>query len=291
MGGMIVRFGVVAATVLLAVLAPARDGADRDGVPRVSVDEATYLQFNLCGNVCNGGGLAVVERLATVIEDRRPDAVTLKEVCENQFARLRADLDGYGGRFDPTGPICRGGARYGNAALLRTRDVSLVGSWALPDLGGSEPRRLMCLRGWPSGHGPLVACVTHISIDQADIGPQLGAFATVLNGLAGTGTEVVLSGDLNVDPLDERLNPLYAAPTFGEADSAGRASRSVRNWLDGADVINEDTFGQHKLDYVFLSAPGWASTTAQVVDGGLSDHRALWATLTHGRAATAADGQ
>src|SRR6185369_5916113 len=137
----------------------------------------------------------------------------------------------YSGRFDPTGPICRSGARYGNAALLRARDVSLVGSWALPDLGGSEPRRLMCLRGRPPGRGPLVACVTHISIDQADIGPQLGTVATILNGLTGTGTEVVLGGDLNVDPSDQRLNPLYAAPAFEEADSAGRASRSVRNWL------------------------------------------------------------
>jgi len=114
---MIVRFGVVAATVLLAVLAPARDGADRDGVPRVSVDEATYLQFNLCGNVCNGGGLAVVERLATVIEDRRPDAVTLNEVCENQYERLRTDLRAYQGHFDPTGPRCVNGARYAHARL------------------------------------------------------------------------------------------------------------------------------------------------------------------------------
>src|SRR5690349_8511797 len=148
----------------------------------------------------------------------------------------------------------------------------------------------MCLRGRPSGRGPLVACLTHISIDQADIGPQLSAVAIVLNGLTGTGTEVVvLGGDLNVDPFDERLSPLYAAPTFEEADSAGRASRSVRNWLDGADAINEETFGQHKLDYVFLSAPGGASTMAQVADVGLSDHEALWATLTYGRAASVAD--
>jgi endonuclease/exonuclease/phosphatase family metal-dependent hydrolase len=100
---------------------------------------------------------------------------------------------------------------------------------------------------------------------------------------------VVLGGYLNVDPFEERLSPLDAAPTFDEADSAGRASRSVRNWLDGADVINEQTFGQHKLDYVFLSASGGASTMAQVADVGLSDHKALWATLTYGRAASVAD--
>jgi len=287
---LVVRFGVVAATVLLAVVGSARDGA-----ARATVDEETYLQLNLCGNVCNGGGLAVVERLEGVIQERRPDAVTLNEVCENQFAWLRADLVGYDGRFDPTGPTCRSGARYGNAALMRTRDVALVGSWALPDLNGAEPRRLMCLRGRPSGRGPLIACVTHISTDQADIGPQINTVATVLNGLigltglsgpTGAAADVLLGGDLNVDPFDERLNPLYAAPTFDEVDSSGRASRSVRDLLDGTDVINEETFGQHKLDYVFLSARG-ASSTAHVADAALSDHRALWATLTYGRAAAA----
>jgi hypothetical protein len=40
-------------------------------------------------------------------------------------------------------------------------------------------------------------------------------------------------------------------------------------------VINEQTFGQHKLDYVFLSVSGGASTMAQVADVGLSDHKAL----------------
>jgi len=216
-------------------------------------DPPTYLQLNLCGNVCNGGGLAIVTKLANVIANRHPYAVTLNEVCENQFARLEARLAGYEGRFDPTGPVCRNGARYGNAALLRTREVSLVGSWSLPNLAGREPRRLMCV----GGVDPAIVCVTHISTQPVDIGAQLRAVASVLNGLS-SGASVVLGGDFNVDPADARMHPL---------------------WLVGTGVANQETFGRHRYDYMFLSCGG-APIAAVAIDApdGLSDHKALWAT-------------
>src|SRR5262245_3159486 len=94
------------------------------------------LQLNMCGNVCNHGGLAVVANIARTIAARAPLAVTLNEVCQNQYDRLRADLAVYSGRFDPTGPLCTNGARYGNAILVRTPQTRLVGSWPLPDSAG-----------------------------------------------------------------------------------------------------------------------------------------------------------
>jgi endonuclease/exonuclease/phosphatase family metal-dependent hydrolase len=189
-------------------------GLAGDSVAGTTGNQTTYLQFNMCGNVCNGGGVAILTKLATVIANRRPYAVTLNEVCENQFARLEARLAGYEGRFDPTGPVCRNGARYGNAALLRTREVSLVGSWSLPNLAGREPRRLMCV----GGVDPAIVCVTHISTQPVDIGAQLRTVASVLNGLS-SGASVVLGGDFNVDP-----------PTPGCTRSgwSGRASRTRR---------------------------------------------------------------
>src|SRR3954463_6231648 len=60
----------------------------------------TYLQFNLCGNACNRAGLAVVDRLTAAIRERSPMAVTLNEVCQNQYDHLLAGLPGYHGRFD-----------------------------------------------------------------------------------------------------------------------------------------------------------------------------------------------
>ena len=52
--GAVLRFAVVAA-VLLAIV-----GLDRSVAARTTPGQETYLQFNMCGNVCNRGGVAVV---------------------------------------------------------------------------------------------------------------------------------------------------------------------------------------------------------------------------------------
>ncbi len=247
----------------------------------------TYLQLNLCGNACNHGGLAVVRNLESTIVVGRPFAVTLNEVCENQYDQLRADLGAYDGRFDPTGPRCRNGSRYGNAILVRAPGVDLVGSWQLPNPAGDETRRLMCLSTRPPGTPPLVVCVTHISNVEANIAAQIGVIADILRGLGGT-EAVLLGGDFNTDPADARLNPLYSTcygsgtGVFEEADSAGCGSRATTETIRGTDVVNEDTFQRHKLDYIFLSDGHWPTARANAVDAanGLSDHDALWATAT-----------
>src|SRR3982751_6996617 len=112
----------------------ARTGA-RTGAGSAAVGQS-YLQFNMCGNACNHGDLAVVHNLEQTIEADHPSVVTLNEMCANQFERLSGDLPGYAGRFDNTGPVCTNGARYGNAILLRGPAVEPVGSWLLPNPAG-----------------------------------------------------------------------------------------------------------------------------------------------------------
>src|SRR4051794_17141882 len=167
-------------TTVLACLAAVVLAVGLAGDAQATPLRRTYLQFNLCGNACSGGGLAVVDRLTAAIRDRTPMAVTLNEVCQNQFDELLAGLPGYRGRFDPTGPHCHNAARYGNAILIRSPDIGLVGSWALPNPGGDETRRLLCLR---TGSGrPLTVCVTHISNVDVNAGPQIAAIARRLHG-------------------------------------------------------------------------------------------------------------
>jgi endonuclease/exonuclease/phosphatase (EEP) superfamily protein YafD len=213
----------------------------------------TYLQLNVCGNVCNHGGVAVVGNLSRAIAADRPFAVTLNEVCENQYDRLRALSPSYRGRFDPTGPVCGNGTRYGNAVLVRASGVDFVGSWPLPDPSGGETRRLMCV-----GTRSVVVCVTHVSYEPADVGPQILTVADLVRGL-GTARPVILGGDFNTDPNDLRLNLL---------------SRK------GDDPGSGGTFGQRRIDYVFASGDRTSGLRARVTDpvGGLSDHRALLAT-------------
>src|SRR5262245_55866815 len=119
---------VVAVVVLVGVAVTATSST--------AAGTQAYLQLNMCGNICNSGGLAVVRNLGYAITAGHPVAVTLNEVCENQFDRLRRNLPGYRGRFDSTGPTCRNGAPYGNAILVRAPAVDLVGSWLLPSPAG-----------------------------------------------------------------------------------------------------------------------------------------------------------
>ena len=270
---------IVAATVAaFAVLALA------GGAPATAYRH-TYLQFNLCGNACNGAGLGVVTDLVKSINERTPFAITLNEVCENQYLRLRADLIPYDGRFDPTGATCRNGARFGNAILVRATNVNVVGSWELPNPAGDEARRLMCVSTQLSAAASLVICVTHISNVSGNIAAQVTLVARIVNGLS-LDNAVLLGGDFNTDPADARLNALYrvcyssGTGAFDEADSAGCASRSVIDGNAGSDVINEDTYGRQKFDYIFLSDGDWSSAGADATEAvnGLSDHDVLWAT-------------
>jgi len=269
---------VIVAVVTVGALAAS--GEQRPATPR-----QTYLQFNLCGNACNSGGLAVITDLVRSIRQAGPFAVMLNEVCENQYAELAAALASYEGRFDPTGPRCRNGARYGNAILARATGMDLVGSWLLPSPVRDETRRLMCLRT-PETAGSLVLCITHLSNGDGNLGPQVGAVAQILNGLPGE-SPIVLGGDFNIDPADRRMDPLFSGcygtgtGRFREADSPGCASRSTLNRRHGSDVINEHTYGQHKFDYVFLSEGDWSTPSADVTrpENGRSDHSALWATV------------
>jgi endonuclease/exonuclease/phosphatase family metal-dependent hydrolase len=236
---------------------------------RTAPPRQTFLQFNMCGNACNHGDVTVVRNLERTIAEGRPVAVTLNEVCENQYDRLRSDLPDYSGRFDATGPRCGNGTRYGNAVLVRGSDPDPVGSWQLPNPGADETRRLLCVRGHPDG-ASLVVCVTHISFVPGNIATQIDTVATILSGLSGD-EPVLLGGDFNTDPADDRLDPLY-----------GNAGRGRFTEADQADDLNDTTFAKHKLDYIFLADGHWSAARATAVDAGrgLSDHRALLATAT-----------
>jgi endonuclease/exonuclease/phosphatase family metal-dependent hydrolase len=277
------------AVAALAVAGPV--GARPVGARPVEATAApvrqTYLQFNMCGNACNHGGSAVVGNLERTIAADRPVAVTLNEVCENQYDQLRRDLPGYAGSFDATGPRCGNGTRYGNAVLVRGSGLEVLGSWQLPNPAGDETRRLLCVRGQPAGATALVVCVTHISFVAGNIAAQIDAVAGFVRGLPG-GEAIVLGGDFNTDPGDARLNPVYSnrydagTGAFTEADSAASHSRMRMARGSAADGVNETTFARTKLDYIFLADGHWSTARATVVDagGGLSDHGALLATAT-----------
>jgi len=276
----------VAATALVTLAALAASAAEP-----VAVGRYTVLQYNLCGNACGDGGPRGLTELENAIRGRRPLAVTLNEVCENQYARLRDRLSGYAGRFDPTAR-CRNGARYGNAIFVRAGPLEPVGGWDLPNPARDEPRRLMCAGAEPPAGPRLVVCVTHLSNYSDNTAPQIAAVAAHLDELDGDHA-LILGGDLNTDPVDARLDALYGslhevdsgagerAPLDHATSDRASSDRASSDHAIGPDVINETTYRQHKYDYVFVSAADWSDVTADVTDAtGFSDHEALWATMS-----------
>jgi endonuclease/exonuclease/phosphatase family metal-dependent hydrolase len=265
-----VRLGVLA-VILVAVVVLAFTGEAAAPPARL-----LFLQANICGNVCNDGGPAVVDALAASVRTREPAGVTLNELCENQYTRLVGELPAYRGSFDPTGPTCHNGTRYGNVILLRTNQISLVGSWLLPDVAGDESRRVQCLRGLPG----MLVCGVHISSFPGNVAVQVRAVADRMDPLVRTDA-VLLAGDFNADPANPGLDPLFrpcylhGTGHFDEAAYPGCASRQVI-------PARVDTFEHHKFDYVYLSTGDWSDPRAEVADavGGRSDHLALWVTVT-----------
>jgi endonuclease/exonuclease/phosphatase family metal-dependent hydrolase len=264
---------------------PALASVAAAGSPAVASAQATaynqtYLQFNMCGNVCNNGGTAVADDVIRSVNGRNPFIVTLNEVCSAQFNRIDGRLAQYRGRFDATGPTCRGGAgKYGNAILVRGSFTAL-GSWWLPNPDGGERRRLMCVRPALSGAPRFTACVTHIDNDGArNKTQQINEVARLVHPYWRVGA-VLLGGDFNVRPGDSRLNKIYGSCYGGsghflELDSGPRCSRAESS------TVNEPTHSHGKLDYLFVTSH-FSNRNADATSAPRSDHDPLWGTARIG---------
>jgi endonuclease/exonuclease/phosphatase family metal-dependent hydrolase len=286
----LMRLLVVAllAAAPLAVVARPAEAASAD---------LTFLQFNMCGQACRTH-MTIVTDVENSINGRSPQpfVVTLNEVCRSQYDKLYVDLLPYYGHFEPTvASRCWDGSDYGIAILLRTSSFSYLGSWPLPNPGGGEPRKMSCLQTNVSGASqPLVACVTHIDTNSANIASQISAVAGRARGFWAD-NKVLVGGDFNTTPDSSALSPMYSTlhsggtGVFNEADS-GYFSRSGGGT---GSTYNEYTGGcQHrpcgcrvndwktlrKIDYIFLSRYDFTSYSADATYALHSDHTPLWAT-------------
>ena len=235
----------------------------------------TYLQFNMGGDKWNRGGrrLAVADAVARSVNQRNPFIVTLNEVCKNQYDRLYQKVPHYG-KFSHAGtsenPVrCANGQLYGNAILIRSSNYSVIGSFPLP--GGGEPRRLFCIKHKPTGAQPIVACVTHITNIREYRREQIARVAQITRGYWDE-NGVLVGGDFNVTPSDNRLDVMY------------RNDKGIFNEVDADD--NEPTLDRpvgrdKKVDYIFLSDFDWDRLDGDATHSGYSDHDPLWGTARY----------
>ncbi|EQD85744.1 endonuclease/exonuclease/phosphatase (EEP) superfamily protein YafD [Saccharopolyspora erythraea NRRL 2338] len=167
------------------------------------------LQLNLCNGGfahCYSAGRSVDSAIAA-IRQRRPDVVTLNEVCAPDITRLTHET-GYAGEFTPIGskvtgapqPCSEGRGDYGVAVLAHPDQGSLVDGlvekqFAAQD-GGKEARVLLC-----APFSQFAACTGQLSMDGNVAAQQCVELA---QAAAGLGAATLLGGDLN---LAEGGNP------------------------------------------------------------------------------------
>jgi endonuclease/exonuclease/phosphatase family metal-dependent hydrolase len=236
-----------------------------------------FFQFNMCGNICNDGGTAVVRAIRNSIFDFHPHAVSLNEACRSQYRRLLNLLDGseweMRGRFAVTRTgveSCGGSEEFGIAVLTRN-PISWARRWSLPS-PGEETRKLLCVTTRMARRATRV-CSTHITTaDHPGYqNREIRKVKRIVTPWVKNGRPVVLMGDFNVVPTDDKLDRIYG-PRHGEG------SFGVFQEVDeGGDHCRcgESTHGSRKIDYVFLSARHWRSLWGNATHSDYSDHDPL----------------
>lgn len=161
------------------------------------------LQLNLCHSGaadCYAGGKSIDSGIAAIV-DRRPDVVTLNEICASDITKM-AHETGYRSTFAPVGmkgsgpyPCSDGRGDYG-VAVLTNPDHGAAGANVVKRQfdaqdGSNEQRVLLCVP-----YSGFSACTTHLS---AQDGAVAAAQCEELTGVAsGFATPKVIGGDFNL---------------------------------------------------------------------------------------------
>jgi len=268
-----------------------------------------FWHFNMCGariTGCNGGAdQPVSNAIKSSIENYKPHAVSLNEACESQWGTTYWNLNAAGiwsmnSRFVPTrylipedelqwGLRCNvyGGAErraFGNALFSRQTILLEPSQVPLPPANTTETRKLWCMV--VDLYRDTVYCTVHITPNDANRRAQIESVASTVNRWVDDGIPVVLMGDFNVTPDDDRLDPIYdsalggdAYGRFEEVDEYHNSSTRCRC----GEATRHGADGDLKIDYIFASARDFYGVDGDATSSSYSDHDPLRgsATLDH----------
>ncbi|MEU4539841.1 endonuclease/exonuclease/phosphatase family protein [Streptosporangium sp. NPDC023825] len=257
------------------------------------------MHFNMAGGALNGGDYPIVHRILTEVQTRRPDVISLNEVCERQYDHLVDQLEtaGYAmeGYFQESRlvvPDCvhlgDTRTRAGNAILVRA-DVTEEKGYMfttdhrleerdLPTL--LEERSVACVTAvFPTTSQPVKACSTHLSDGdatgaQAETRELFRVFAPEANS-----RPFILMGDLNLTPDDTAVGRLYYPSGngyFWETDSYWDSCIGEDGMCEPVQGGRPTRVGgNRKIDYTFVSRDHFDITTTlsgvDIVNAGTCD--------------------
>ncbi|MFF0306835.1 endonuclease/exonuclease/phosphatase family protein [Streptosporangium sp. NPDC004379] len=274
------------------------------------------LQFNMAGAAKNGGEYGVVDRIIQEVQARKPDVISLNEVCNRQYDHLRVRLEEIGHAMDglfqeskALVPQCQVGLdirnKAGNAVLVRgtvnarysylfSTDHKLYeGSIPIPP----QDRSVACVDAtFALPLDSVKACSTHLSPKDGSASNPYAAPEAEAKELARVfGPEAknrafILMGDLNLKPGNPALNSLYApaAGTTGEFWETDMHYYCSDTFCDGPVQGGDPSHAEGKIDYTFVGRKhfSFAHQNVQMVDAGncgdhiCSDHKMFRSEVT-----------
>lgn len=255
----------------------------------------TYLQMNICGNNncdwngSDSAGIAIADRIIS----SNAVVASINELCGNQLLAAKNSLASRGYQYQNIwienilpgdsrlAPSCKG---FGNGLLVKYQGSSAPADytdkrWAT--VPGGERRSQLCAH---IVNPDYYHCVLHLSPGSDDVRRQeLDVFFPPVQNLINSGKHVVVAGDFNMGPANSLLDRYYTSEyspsgygRFREVDG----SCYTRPPNEGGDTCNEATFRgwdviDKKLDYIFVSRPGFGVTGGDVGTWTASDHDPL----------------
>ncbi|MET9296770.1 FG-GAP-like repeat-containing protein [Streptomyces sp. NPDC003077] len=270
--------------------------AQADTVTAGTAPPLRFASYNICGNMCpDAKGYDNQRRIDTIVKEAAPgtwgaDQLFLQEVCRPQYDEVLKRLAplGFHGLYAATlsgKPDVCAGADYGVAVLVKG-PVSETKVLDLTAGGEAEPIKVPCVKNYIQSRANW-ACSVHLYWRDAELrDAEARALAAQATAWEDAGVPVVLAGDFNGQPRDASLSHFYDTSisdggkgTFLEADETDKDHfpSSVCPPSRSRCRSGEPTFGQEKIDYVFLSAPHFKGVQADALplDTAVSDHRLL----------------
>lgn len=258
----------------------------------------SVVQHNVGGGAENGGAGSDISYTFAQIEEKKPDAVMLEEVCAAQLDAFKARFPGWAVRFTiqrERHEGCGNQAKGNLVASPRGFVDELDANLGEPD--GDKVFSLTCGGvPMPNTARSVLACVTHLRINDPNDSlrdRQVWRMVDAVRGHVNNGREVVIAGDFNLTPERAPLDRLYRLKTngnggggaFDEADQTdpNREKYAMGGVKCGADACRSgvDTAGGRKIDYAFFSNNRVVALGAQTMGKGGSSHNLYhaWADL------------
>ena len=300
--GLVLLFGALAGQSVgcaeLDTQEPASEGSFAAKNKPAPMLRFNVVQHNVGGGAENGGGPEALAYTFAQIEEKKPDAVMLEEVCAAQLDAFKARFPGWAVRYAVQREKhegCANGTKGNLLASPRGFVDQLDAPLGEPD--GDKVFSLTCGGvPMPKTARTVLACVTHLRINDPDDSlrdKQVWRIVDAVRAEVAKGREVVIAGDFNLTPDRGPLDRLYrmkkngfdGGGAFDEADQSDskRQQYAMQGIRCGSDACRSgaDTAAARKIDYAFFSNNRVISVGAQVMGRGGSSHNLYhgWADL------------